>query len=96
MDEESALAIAELFKVFGDSTRISILCALQEKELCVEEIATKVGKEQSAISHQLRILKNAKLVKVRTDGRFANYSLDDDHVNTILKMGKEHVSEEKN
>ena len=69
------------------------MCALQEKELCVEEIAAKLGKEQSAISHQLRILKSAKLVKVRKDGRFANYSLDDDHVNMILKMGKEHVCE---
>ena len=96
MEERSAQEIADLFKVFGDSTRISILCALQEKELCVEDIAAKVGKEQSVISHQLRILKNAKLVKVRKDGRFANYSLDDDHVNIILKMGREHVLEEKN
>ncbi|MBS4899393.1 MAG: winged helix-turn-helix transcriptional regulator [Clostridiales bacterium] len=93
MNESINQAVAELFKVFGDSTRIGILCALQEKELCVEEIAAKLGKEQSAISHQLRILKSAKLVKVRKDGRFANYSLDDDHVNMILKMGKEHVCE---
>lgn len=96
MDERSAEAIADLFKVFADSTRISILCALLEEELCVENIAAKVGKEQSAISHQLRILKNAKLVKVRKDGRFSNYSLDDDHVNTILKMGRDHVLEAKN
>lgn len=95
MDEITSQAIADAFKVFGDKTRISILFSLQDEELCVDEIATRLDMEQSAISHQLRILKNARLVKVRKEGRFSYYSLEDEHVSTILKMGLEHACEEQ-
>lgn len=93
-DEDSLYDLAELFKVFGDSTRIRILYALFEAELCVGDIALLLGLNQSAVSHQLRILKDAKLVRARRDGKVMFYSLDDDHVSTILRMGMNHVEEE--
>lgn len=92
-DEETLYQLAELFKVFGDSTRIRILHALSQNELCVQDIADNLNMTQSAISHQLRILKQAALVKFRRDGKTIYYSLADDHVATIMKQGLEHVCE---
>ena len=92
-DEETLYRTAELFKVFGDPTRIRILYALSEKELCVQDIADELSMTQSAISHQLRILKQTALVKFRRDGKTIYYSLADDHVSTIMKQGLEHVCE---
>lgn len=85
--------IAELFKVFADSTRMKIIYALIENELCVCDIAAIVGTTQSAISHQLRILKQSKLVKFRKDGKIIYYSLDDEHIAEIVKKGREHIEE---
>ncbi len=85
--------IAELFKGFGDTTRVHILSLLLEQELCVTEIAEKVALSQSAISHQLRLLKQMHLIKFRREGKNILYSLADDHVKTILQMGLEHVLE---
>jgi ArsR family transcriptional regulator len=85
--------VAEIFKVFGDKTRIKILYVLHTKELCVCDIAQLLDMNQSAISHQLRILKQAKLIKNRRDGKLVFYSLDDSHVRTILSMGMEHIME---
>ena len=92
-DNETLYSLAELFKVFGDPTRIRILYALSIEELCVQEIADKLDMSQSAISHQLRILKQMSLVKFRRDGKTIYYSLADDHVATIMAQGLEHVCE---
>ena len=91
--EETLYDLAELFKVFGDSTRIRILYALFEAELCVCDIAQLLGLTQSAVSHQLRVLKGAKLVKPRKEGKTVFYSLADDHVRKIVAQGLEHVEE---
>ncbi|MEG0453570.1 MAG: metalloregulator ArsR/SmtB family transcription factor [Coprobacillus sp.] len=91
--EEVLYDVAELFKVFGDSTRIKIICALFESEMCVYDLAATLKMTQSAISHQLRILKNASLVKFRRDGKLMYYSLDDDHVKQIFDAGYKHVIE---
>lgn len=85
--------IAELFKAFGDSTRVRILSLLLGQELCVGHIAEALELTQSAVSHQLRILKQMHLIKYRRDGKNMLYSLADDHVRTILEMGLEHVQE---
>lgn len=85
--------LADLFKVFGDPTRIRILNALSQTELCVQDIADRLSMTQSAISHQLRILKQSELVKFRRDGKTIYYSLADDHVATIMAQGMEHVCE---
>ena len=85
--------IAELFKAFGDPTRVQILSLLQQQERCVGDIAEAVQISQSAISHQLRILKQMDLIKFRRDGKNILYSLADDHVRTILEMGLEHLLE---
>ena len=85
--------LAELFKVFGDSTRINILCALVESELCVGDLAQLLGVSQTTVSHQLRILKNNRLVKSRREGKVIFYSLADDHVCRIINQGMEHVME---
>ncbi len=90
---ETLEKIADLFKGFADPTRVRILSLLQERELCVTEIAEAVQISQSAISHQLRILKQMHLIKFRREGKNIWYSLADDHVRTILKMGLEHVLE---
>ncbi len=92
-DDDTLIDLAELFKVFGDSTRIKILSALSAKELCVCDLSTAVGMSSSAVSHQLKILKNASLVSFRREGKTVFYFLADDHVNTILKQGLEHVNE---
>lgn len=93
-DDDTLIDVAELFKVFGDSTRIKILSALSGGELCVCDISTAVGMTSSAVSHQLKILKNAELVKFRREGKTVFYSLADGHVNTILNQGFEHINEE--
>jgi len=90
---EELYDLAELFKVFGDSTRIRILYVLFEAEMCVCDIAETLGMTQSAISHQLRLLKQFRLVKSRRDGKTIYYSLADDHVRSIIDQGKEHIEE---
>ncbi|MBQ4065631.1 MAG: winged helix-turn-helix transcriptional regulator [Clostridia bacterium] len=92
-DEDILMNLAELFRVFGDSTRIRILYALLESELCVCDIATVLGMSLSAISHQLRVLKQARLVKYRREGKTVFYSLADDHVRSMIDQGLEHVEE---
>lgn len=92
-DKEILEQIAELFKAFGDPTRVAILSLLVDGELCVNDITEAMTVSQSAISHQLRILKQMHLIKSRREGKNILYSLADDHVLTILKMGLEHVQE---
>ena len=92
-DEDSLFALADLYKIFGDSTRLRILYVLFETELCVCDIAELCGMTVSAISHQLRILKQSRLVKYRKSGKSVFYSLDDEHVHSILSQGMEHLSE---
>lgn len=92
-DKETLEQIAELFKGFADPTRVRILALLQQRELCVTEIAEAVELTQSAVSHQLRLLKQMHLIKFRREGKNIWYSLADDHVKTILQMGLEHVLE---
>ena len=92
-DEDDLYDLAELYKVFGDSTRIKILYVLFAAELCEYDIAQLLGMTQSAVSHQLRILKNNKLVKFRREGKTVFYALDDDHVRSILRLGMEHLGD---
>ena len=91
--EENLYDLAELFKVFGDTTRIKILYALYSSEMCVCDIAFLLNMTQSAISHQLRVLKQAKLVKYRKEGKIVFYSLDDEHVKMIFDQGLAHITE---
>ena len=91
--EENLYDLAELFKMFGDSTRVKILYALLESELCVCDIAKLLEVSQSAVSHQLRVLKTSKLVKFRKEGKTVFYSLADEHVIRILSQGMEHIME---
>lgn len=92
-DEERLYDLAELFKVFGDTTRIRILYALFESQMCVCDIAQVLNMTQSAISHQLRVLKQARLVRNRREGKQIYYFLADDHVRTILGQGMDHIDE---
>lgn len=92
-DEELLYELADLFKVFGDTTRIKILYALMEQDLCVADLAEIIGASQSAVSHQLRTLKQARLVKFQRDGKNVIYSLSDDHVYTVLAQGMTHICE---
>ena len=92
-DDEILYDLAELFKVFGDTTRVRILYVLFDSELCVNDIAQCLGMTPSAVSHQLRLLKANKLVKFRRDGKTVFYSLDDDHVRSMISLGMEHISE---
>jgi DNA-binding transcriptional ArsR family regulator len=92
-NEEMLLDLADLFKMFGDSTRVKIISALLNTEMCVCDIAALLGMSKSAISHQLRSLRQTKLVKFRRDGKTVYYSLDDDHVKTIFAQGLLHVGE---
>ncbi len=95
MPEEEVLAdLADLFRVFGDTTRVKIIFVLFSNEMCVCDIAELLGMTQSAISHQLRVLKNARLVKFRKEGKTVFYSLDDEHISGILECGLEHINEE--
>lgn len=91
--DEKIFDLAELFKVFGDSTRMKIINALMMEELCVCDIAEITNSTPSAISHQLRVLKQAKLVKYRKEGKSVFYSLDDEHVKEIFEKGREHIEE---
>lgn len=90
---DTLFELADFFKVFGDSTRIRIMCALFEQELSVCCIADIVGMEQSTVSHQLRVLRQENLVKVRRDGKQSYYSLEDEHIQKIFEMGLEHITE---
>lgn len=92
-DEQQLLDLSEFFKVFGDSTRIKILYVLSQSEMCVCDIATLLQMGQSAISHQLRVLKQMRLVTFRRDGKTVFYKLADSHIQTILAQGMEHISE---
>ena len=92
-DDDTLFALADLYKLFGDSTRLRILYVLLDTELCVCDIAELLGMTVSAISHQLRLLKQASLVKFRKSGKSVLYSLADSHVHTILAQGMEHVTE---
>lgn len=92
-DDEILYDLAELFKVFGDSTRVRIICALFESEMCVCDIAAVLNMTQSAISHQLRVLKQARLVKYRREGKTVYYSLADEHIKTIFDQAFEHITE---
>ena len=94
-DDDTIYSLAELFKMFGDPTRAKILGCLQVRGLCVGEIAEVLGMSVSAVSHQLRILRGAKLVKAKKEGKEVRYSLDDDHVNMIMECGLTHVNEDK-
>ena len=93
LDEDKIIDLSELFKIFGDSTRIKIINLLIGEEQCVNEISDKINVSQSAVSHQLRILKASKLVKYRKEGNMIYYSIDDDHIEKIFKMGCEHINE---
>lgn len=93
-DEEPVYEVSELFKVFGDSTRARIICALNIEEMCVCDLAALLGMTQSAISHQLRLLKVSRIVKSRKQGRVVYYSLDDGHIGQIFAMAFDHVMEE--
>ncbi len=92
-EEELLYDLADLFKVFGDTTRIKILYALMGKELCVADLAESIGATQSAVSHQLRTLKQSRLVRAKRDGKNVIYSLSDDHVFTMLSQGMIHICE---
>ena len=91
--EDTLYDLTELFRIFGDSTRVRILYVLFESEMCVCDIAALLGMTQSAISHQLRALKSARLVKSRREGKTVFYSLADDHVRSIIDQGMDHISE---
>lgn len=93
-DDEELSKIVQAFKVFGDNTRIKILWSLADEQLCVYDIARAVGMSQSAVSHQLRILRQARLVKVRREGKNNYYSLDDEHIQRIIEQVVIHVREE--
>ena len=92
--EETLKELADFYKVFGDATRVKILFVLLQAEMCVCDLAETLGMTQSAISHQLRVLKQMSLVKFRRDGKTIYYSLADSHVATIMNQGLEHVTEE--
>lgn len=93
LNEDKLIDLSELFKIFGDSTRIKIISVLIDKELCVNDISEIINVSQSAVSHQLRILKQSKLVKYRKEGQTIYYSLADDHVEKIFMLGCEHINE---
>lgn len=85
--------LADLFKIFGDGTRVRIICALMQSEMCVCDLAALLEMSQSAVSHQLRTLKQTRLVKNRRDGKVIYYSLDDEHIENIFKAGYDHIVE---
>ena len=93
LKEDTIIDISELFKVFGDSTRVKIINALLENKLCVGDIAYLIKSTPSAVSHQLRILKSAKLVKSQKIGKVVYYEVSDDHVKILFNIGKEHINE---
>ncbi len=93
MDERDVEGLTEIFRVLGDPTRVRILDVLSRGELCVGELATRLGASDSAISHQLRLLRNARVVRARRAGRMIFYTLDDRHVLTLFRQGLRHVQE---
>jgi len=93
LNDAQVIDLSELFKMFGDSTRIKIINVLLNEELCVNDIAKRINASQSAVSHQLRILKTSKLVKYRKDANLIYYSLDDNHIKKIFELGCEHINE---
>ena len=93
LDNKTVLKVAEIFKIFGDSTRVKILFALYQKELCVCDLSALLGMTHSAISHQLRLLRSSNLVKFRKDGKIVYYSLADDHIIKLIDMGIKHAKE---
>jgi DNA-binding transcriptional ArsR family regulator len=93
LNDATAVALADTFKVLGDTTRVRILDALSRSELCVREIARHVGSSESAVSHQLRLLRGARLVRTRRSGRQIFYALDDQHIGGLFAQGLEHVQE---
>ena len=95
LKDEVLYDLADFYKVFGDSTRLKILCALFHGELCVGDLAETIGLNQSAVSHQLRVLRQNDLVKFRKDGKTSYYSLDDEHVSTLVEQGISHIMHKK-
>ena len=95
IDEEELLDLADVFKLFSDSTRIRIICSILNTELCVLDICEMLNLNQSTVSHQLQLLRNAKLVKYRREGKQIFYSLEDEHISSIIKTALEHLREEK-
>lgn len=93
--ESTIYELSDFYKNFGESTRLKIVLALMDGELCVADIAEAVGSSQSAVSHQLRVLRNSKIVKSERDGNLVFYSIDDEHVNTLVKVGLEHIKEKR-
>lgn len=93
-DQDDLFDVAELFKAFGDLTRAKIICALCQAEMCVSDLALLLDMNQSAVSHQLRMLKQARLVKIRREGKSRYYSLDDDHIEKIFQVAFEHILED--
>lgn len=93
IQDETFYELADLFKTLGDSTRIKMLFALMQRELCVCDLAQVIGASDSAVSHQLRVLRSQKLVKFRREGKILYYSLDDDHIRSLFAQGLEHVTE---
>jgi len=91
--DETFYELADLFKTLGDSTRIKMIFALMQRELCVCDLAVVIGASDSAVSHQLRVLRSQKLVKFRREGKILYYSLDDDHIRSLFAQGLEHVTE---
>lgn len=91
--EDELFSLAELYKIFGDSTRVKLMCALMPGEMCVCDLSEFLGISQSAISHQLRLLRTSRLVKTRREGKSVYYSLDDGHIDTIIHQGLNHVRE---
>ena len=94
--EEMLFDLADFYKIFGDTTRVKILYALDQSELCVNDISAKLGMSVSAVSHQLRALRDSDLVRTKRDGKIVYYSLADDHVKSILECGIEHLEEKNN
>lgn len=94
-EKELSGGLADFFKLFGDPSRISILWALSKAEMCVCDLCALLGMKQSAVSHQLKILKHSRIVKNRRDGKVIYYTLDDDHIEGVLKLGMSHILEEK-
>lgn len=93
IDDDTNLSLAELFKIMGDATRLKLIFALMQKELCVCDLAAVSGASDSAVSHQLRVLRIHKLVKYRREGKILYYSLRDEHVRTLFNQGLEHINE---
>lgn len=95
IDREDFLSLSEMFKLFSDETRLRIICCLLEEELCVCDLSELLNLNQSTVSHQLQLLRNSKLVKYRRDGKQIFYSLDDEHIESIIKMALCHIKEEE-